>query len=55
MKAAVRILKSNIEYDIEYTYIVPEELIPRIYVGVFVVVPFGKDNDRLGIVTAVDV
>lgn len=56
MNANVRILKSSADYDINYTYIVPDELSARIDVGVFVRVPFGKwHKETIGIVTELDV
>ena len=54
MNATVRIIKSNIEYDVEYTYKIPAALEPKINVGVFVLVPFGGgDREETGIVTRI--
>ncbi|MBO5417566.1 MAG: primosomal protein N' [Clostridia bacterium] len=44
MTVKICLLKSNNDFDMEYTYIVPEHLVSEIDVGVFVTVPFGKGN-----------
>ena len=55
MTVKICLLKSNNDFDIEYTYIVPAELQSEIDVGVFVDVPFGNGNScRKAVVVEVD-
>ena len=52
--ASIYLLDTVWSLDIEYTYIVPENLIESVYVGCLVVVPFGNSNvKKTGFVVSV--
>ncbi len=55
MTAEVYLLESNIDYEIPYTYLVPEDISKEIKEGVFVDVPFGAGNkSRIAVVWSVN-
>ncbi|MCI5905173.1 MAG: primosomal protein N' [Oscillospiraceae bacterium] len=53
--AAVAVSNTTFGYDRRYKYLVPVDLEGRIFVGVRVIVPFGKGNrKRIGVVIRID-
>ena len=53
--AAVAVSNTSYGYDRRYKYRIPVELEERVYVGVRVLVPFGKGNrKRIGVVVRID-
>ncbi len=54
MNAKIRIIRSNSSFDIEYTYIVPDEMRGDAHVGVFVDVPFGNSPKSLGLIVGLE-